>query len=156
MPDLNAVENAVQGMLDQEAVELVDLEYLHEGGRWVLRFYLDKPAGITVDDCEYLSRRIEGILDMTEIMSSSYVLEVSSPGLDRALKKEKDFLRFVGHRIKLRLKVAEEGRRNFSGFLKSCENGGIVLESGESALRVGLDRIEEARLVPEIEIGRKR
>ena len=65
MPNLSAIEMALQGMLDQEAAELVDLEYVHEGGRWILRFYLDKNPGITIDDCEYLSRRIEGILDMT-------------------------------------------------------------------------------------------
>src|SRR5260221_530085 len=118
MADLAQIENAVQSVLDQEAVELVDVQYVHEGGKWVLRFFLDKTGGITLGDCEYLSNRIGATLDMTDLLPQSYVLEVSSPGVDRILKKEKDFKRFSGYRVQLWLKAPESGRRHFVGIIK--------------------------------------
>lgn len=152
MADLAKIEGAVQAVLDQEAVELVDLQYVHEGGRRVLRFFVDKAGGIKLDDCEYLSNRIGALLDTTDLVQESYVLEVSSPGMDRVLKKERDFLRFVGHRAKVRLKIPENGQRNFKGFLQPMEGSLVVLQSGESTVKFALDRIEEARLDPDIEI----
>src|SRR5271167_2420313 len=113
MVDLEQIEKAVQDVLDQEAVDLVDLKYVHEGGRWVLRFFLDKTGGITLGDCEYLSNRIGAALDITDLLPESYVLEVSSPGVNRALKKDRDFKKFIGSRIQLWLKVPESGRRHF-------------------------------------------
>lgn len=154
MPDLKRIEGAVQGVLDQEAVELVDLQCVQEGGRRVLRFYLDKEGGITLDDCEQLSHRIGAALDMEEgLLTGSYVLEVSSPGVDRVLKKERDFARFAGRRARVRLREADAGgRRNFSGLLRGVEAGAAVLESPEGTWSWPLERIEEARLVPELEI----
>ena len=152
MADLAKIETAVQAVLDQEAVELVDLQYARGGGRSVLRFFVDKAGGIKLDDCEYLSNRIGALLDGSELVPESYTLEVSSPGMDRVLKKERDFLRFVGHRARVRLKTPENGQRNFRGFLKPMERNQVVLESGENVVRFGLDRIDEARLDPEIDI----
>jgi ribosome maturation factor RimP len=152
MPDLKLIEQAVEGLLAQEGVELVDLRYLMQGGRWVLRFYLDKHRGITLDDCEYLSDRIGALLDTMDIIPHAYTLEVSSPGLDRVLKKDKDFMRFAGHRVRVRLKNQHNGQRNFSGYLKGFENGSIVLDIGERTLCLELSWIEEARLDPEIEV----
>ncbi|MBI5202289.1 MAG: ribosome maturation factor RimP [Elusimicrobia bacterium] len=152
MADLGKIETAVQAVLDQEAMELVDVQFIHESGRRILRFYVDKTGGIKLDDCEYLSHRIGGILDTENLVDGRYVLEVSSPGMDRVLRKEKDFLRFVGHRAKVRLKVAENGQRNFRGFIKPMEGTLVVLESGDSMLKFGLDRIDEARLDPDIDI----
>ena len=85
-------------------------------------------------------------------MRDHYVLEVSSPGMDRVLKKERDFARFVGHRARVRLKAPEAGQRNFRGFIKPMEEGAVVLESGGNIVKFALDRIDEARLDPEIEI----
>lgn len=152
VPDLRQIEAAVQNVLNQEAVELVDLRYLREGGRNVLRFYLDKTGGFSLGDCEYMSNRIGGILDVTDLIPYSYVLEISSPGVDRVLKKEKDFQRFLGHRVKIHLREPQEGRRNFSGYLKTFDNGWVTLEDGEQSARFSLEGIEEARLDPEIEI----
>lgn len=152
MPDIPGIEAAVQSLLDQEAVELVDLRYLQEGGRWILRFYLDKAGGVTLDDCEYLSGRIGGLLDTTDLMPGRYALEVSSPGVDRVLKKERDFLRFMGHRAKVRLKDPREGRRKFAGYIKSYQGGAIVLEDGERTLSLPMADVEEARLDPELEV----
>lgn len=153
MPDLREIERAVEGVLSQEAVELVDLEYVHESGRWVLRFFLDKPGGVTLQDCEYMSDRIGAMLDMTDLLPRSYVLEVSSPGVDRVLRKDGDFLRFLGHRVKVRLRrPMEGGRRNFTGFLRGFQEGRVSLECDGQATRFAREEIEEARLFPELEI----
>ena len=152
MPDITKIEAAVQGMLDQEAVELVDVRYLNEGGRWVLRFYVDKAGGIKLDDCELLSDRIGALLEMTDLLPGRYVLEVSSPGLDRVLKKEADFRKYLGRRVKVRLKTPEQGQRNFSGVLQAPEDGHVVLRSGETVVRLQLARVDEARLDPEVDI----
>ena len=148
--DLRRIETAVQGLMDQEAAELVDLEYVHEGGRSILRFFVDKPGGVTLDDCEYFSNRIGGLLDAADLVSHAYVLEVSSPGLERRLKREKDFLRFAGHRVRIRLNSPVDGRRNFTGFLKSFAEGRLTLEAGDQAVSFALEAVEEARLAPEI------
>lgn len=152
MADLSKIETAIQAVLEQEAVELVDVQFLHESGRRILRFYVDKAGGVKLDDCEYLSNRIGGLLDSENLVDGRYVLEVSSPGLDRVLKKERDFLRFAGHRAKVRLKTPENGQRNFRGYLKPMEGVQVVLESGGNSVKFGLDRIDEARLDPEIDI----
>ena len=89
---------------------------------------------------------------MTDLLPRSYVLEVSSPGVDRALKKERDFHRFSGNRIQLWLKTPESGRRHFVGILKGIESGHVVLEFAGQEVKLGMDRIEEARLFPELSI----
>lgn len=150
MPDLKAIEEAVEGLLGQEAAELVDLRYLQEGGRWVLRVYVDKHGGVTLDDCERYSEKVGALLDAMDAMEHSYTLEVSSPGVDRILKKQKDFSRFSGHRVKLRLKAPLEGRRRFHGVLRGVEDGRVVLESDGQVFRLAPEAIEEARLDPEI------
>lgn len=150
MPDLKAIEEAVESLLGQEAAELVDLRYLQEGGRWILRVYADKHGGVTLGDCERYSEKIGALLDAMDAMERSYTLEVSSPGVDRILKKEKDFSRFAGHRVKLRLKGPLEGRRRFHGVLRGLEEGQVVLESDGHVFRLAPEAIEEARLDPEI------
>lgn len=151
--DLLQIEKTVEPLLAQEAVELVDLRYLREGGRWILRFYIDKSGGVSLDDCEYISNRVGSLLDLREdLLPGAYTLEVSSPGVDRILKKAGDFERFAGHRAKLRLKVPRDGQRHFRGFLKGWEGVEVLLEHGETVLRIPLDEIDEARLDPEIEI----
>ena len=152
MTEITKIEAAVQPLLDQEAVDLVDVECVHEGGRRVLRFFLDKPGGFKLDDCAYFSDRIGALLDTVDLVNEHYVLEVSSPGVNRILKKERDFLRFAGHRAKVRLKTPENGQRNFRGCLKPMEAGLVVLDSDGSLVRFPLDRIDEARLDPEIDI----
>lgn len=150
MPDLSLIEETVENALAQDAYELVDMKYLQEGGRWILRFFVDKHGGITLDDCQTVSDKIGSILDATDMMTHSYTLEVSSPGVDRILKKDKDFERFSGHRVKVRMKVAVEGRRRFQGFLRGLEERNLVLENGDSMVRLPLSAVEEARLDPEL------
>ena len=150
--DLARIETLVLPLLDVEAVELVDLRYLQESGRWVLRFYLDKEGGITVADCERLSRKIEAFLDMEDVIGVSYSLEVSSPGLDRVLKREADFARFAGRRVKVRLRSGLDGQRKFKGVLLGAGDGTVRLDVGGREVALPLADIEEARLDPDIKI----
>ncbi|MBI4051828.1 MAG: ribosome maturation factor RimP [Elusimicrobia bacterium] len=151
--NLETIEKTIAPLLEQEAVELVDLRYIRENGRYILRFFLDKSGGITLDDCEYLSNRIGSLLDMTDALTGPYVLEVSSPGLDRVIKKEKDFERFKDHRVKIHLKHPNpDGQRNFLGILKGLESGVLLLEADSRTLQLPLEEVEEARLDPEIDI----
>ncbi|MBI3552922.1 MAG: ribosome maturation factor RimP [Elusimicrobia bacterium] len=122
------IEKLVEPLVGQESAELVHLTFAKEGPKWVLRVFLDKEGGISLDDCAYFSDRIGSLLDTTDAMNRSYVLEVSSPGLDRIIKKEKDFARFSGKTVRLRLKVPEAGQRNFKGVLRGYRDGKVLVE----------------------------
>jgi ribosome maturation factor RimP len=150
MIDLGRIEKAVEPVLAQEAVELVDLRYLQAGGRWVLRFYIEKHGGVTLDDCERVSSRVGPLLDALGAMPHSYCLEVSSPGVDRVIKKKKDFERFSGHRVKVRLRTPVANQRRFQGFLKGVDGEALVLSCGAADVRLELKDVEEARLDPEV------
>lgn len=144
--DTARIEGVVEPLLRQEEAELVDLEMVHEHGRQILRFYLDKKGGITLDDCEHLSNRIGALLDEADAVSGAYVLEVSSPGLDRVLKKEKDFARFAGKAVQVGLRVPQDGRRNFKGTLQGFVDGKVVVECEGKRFEFPLGLIGEARL----------
>ena len=106
-------ETLLLPIIEKNRFELVDVEYVKEGGTWYLRAYIDKPGGITVDDCEVVNRALGELLDEEDFMEESYVLEVSSPGLGRPLKKEKDFLRSIGEEVEIRTYRAVEGQKEF-------------------------------------------
>jgi len=144
--DAKHLEGMIAPLLEQEGAELVDLKYAKEGPRWVLRVFADKPNGITLDDCAYLSERIGGLIDASGAIERSYVLEVSSPGLDRVLKKEKDFARFAGKSVKLRLKAPENGQRNFQGRLAGYRDGKVAVEINGTPREFELGLIDEVRL----------
>ena len=94
-------EEILAPIIEEHEFELVDVEYVKEGGTWYLRAYIDKPGGITIDDCETVSRRLSDILDEKDYIEDAYILEVSSPGLGRPLRKEKDFKRSLGEVVEL-------------------------------------------------------
>jgi len=144
--DTAQIENLVAPLLAQEAAEFVDLECVREHGSLVLRFYLDKAGGITLDDCEHLSNRLGALLDEADVVPGTYVLEVSSPGLDRVLKKEKDFVRFAGKAVQVRLRTPQDGRRNFKGVLQGFSEGKVRVECAGSRFEFPLGLIDEARL----------
>lgn len=96
-------EQLVMPIVDENNFELVDIEYVKEAGNWFLRVYIDKQGGITIDDCELVSRALSEQLDKDDFIEDSYILEVSSPGLGRPLKKEKDFERSIGKEVEVRL-----------------------------------------------------
>ena len=107
--------------------ELVDVEYVREGGTWYLRGYIDKPGGITVDDCEAVSRKFSDILDEEDYNEESYVFEVRSPGLGRPLKKEKDFARSVGEEVEIRTYRAIDRQKEFTGILKRYDEDTVTI-----------------------------
>lgn len=133
-------------LVEQESAELVDLTFRKEGAQWVLRVFLDKADGFTLDDCAYFSDRIGALLDEKNAVSRAYVLEVSSPGLDRVIKKEKDFIRFSGKAVKLRLKAPEAGQRNYAGLLRGWKDGKVLLECEGQQKQFGAGLIDEVRL----------
>ncbi|MDE2491972.1 MAG: ribosome maturation factor RimP [Elusimicrobia bacterium] len=140
------IEALVAPLLEQEGAELVDLQWRREGHRWVLRLFLDKAGGITLDDCAYFSDRVGAFLDEKNAIKTSYVLEISSPGLDRVIKKDGDFERFAGQPVKLRLRIAEAGQRRFSGILKGLEEGRVTVQVGAELKRFDRANVDELRL----------
>lgn len=107
--------------------ELVDVEYVKEGGTWYLRAYIDKPGGITVDDCEAVSRSFSDVLDAKDYIEDSYIFEVSSPGLGRPLKKEKDFKRSLGEEVEVRTYKAIDRQKEFVGILKAYDSDTVTI-----------------------------
>lgn len=127
-------EGLVQPIVDKYNFELVDTEYLKEAGEWYLRVFIDKEGGISIDDCETVSRELEVLLDADDCIENSYILEVSSPGLGRPLKKEKDFKRSIGKKVEVRLFRAVDTIKELTGILSEYdkENITITLEDGRS------------------------
>ena len=118
----------LQPIVDANGFELVDVEYVKEGGNWYLRAYIDKPGGITVDDCELVSRAANDLLDEQDFVEESYIFEVSSPGLGRPLKKEKDFQRSVGKEVEIRTFRPIEKQKEFIGILRDFDKESVTIE----------------------------
>ncbi len=137
------VEALVSGMIEEMGYELVDVEFVKEGQNWYLRFYLDKEGGINIDDCEKASKAIEKLLDEKDPIEQAYILEVSSPGLDRQLKKEKDFVKYAGSLVDVKLYKAVDGSKEFQGTLKGLE-GNIVTIEDENGNELSFDRKDTA------------
>lgn len=121
-------EELLMPIILQRGFELVDVEYVKEGGNWYLRAYIDKPGGIAVDDCEVVSRALSDLLDEKDFIEDSYILEVSSPGLGRPLKKEKDFTRSLGKEVEVRTYRAIERQKEFTGVLKDFDKNTVTIE----------------------------
>jgi len=135
--------------------ELIGVEYAAQGDGGLLRVYIDSPDGITVDDCERVSHQVSGVLDVEDPISGPYRLEVSSPGVNRPLFTPEHFERFAGERVRVRLEVLVEGRRNITGVLQGLSDGKVVIiEDGEER-RLPLEAIDKAQLAPEIEFRRR-
>ena len=115
----------------------------------VLRIYIDKPEGITVEDCEKVSHQVSGILDVEDPIKGEYSLEVSSPGVDRPLFLEQHYQRFAGHRVRIRLALPLHGRRNMTGALVRAGQGNVVVDIEGQQLTLPLEQIAQARLVPD-------
>lgn len=115
-------------IMEKYGFELWDVEYVKEGSNWYLRAYIDKPGGIMINDCETVSRELSDILDAQDFIEDAYILEVSSPGLGRPLKKEKDFARSVGEEIEIRTYRAIDRQKEFIGILKEYDKDTITIE----------------------------
>ena len=120
-------ENLFLSITQKHGFELVDVEYVKEAGNWYLRVYIDKEGGIAVDDCEVVSREADPILDADDCIEDSYILEVSSPGLGRPLKKDKDFARSIGEEVEVRLFRAVNGCKEYTGLLEAYDKTTVTL-----------------------------
>lgn len=127
-------EVLLKPLMEEHRFELVDVEFVKEAGNWFLRVYIDKPGGITIDDCELISRALSDKLDEEDFIVESYILEVSSPGLGRPLKKEKDFVRSQGQSVEVKLFRPIEKQKEFTGILKSWDKDTVTLEFEEEAV----------------------
>lgn len=127
-------EVLLKPLMEAHQFELVDVEFVKEAGNWFLRVYIDKPGGITIDDCELISRALSERLDEEDFIVESYILEVSSPGLGRPLKKEKDFVRSQGQSVEVKLFRPIEKQKEFTGILKSWDKDSVTLEFEEEAM----------------------
>ncbi|TCK97935.1 ribosome maturation factor RimP [Natranaerovirga hydrolytica] len=124
--------NYLEPIMEEHHYELVDVEYIKEGSTWYLRVYIDKAEGINIDDCEIVSRALEIKLDENDVISTQYILEVSSPGLDRPLKKEKDFKRSLDKAVEVKLYKAINKQKEIIGILKDYNDETITLELEKS------------------------
>lgn len=149
--DMNQLSQLCEPVVTGQGYELVDLEWKHELGSWVLRVFIDKPgSGVSLDDCASVSRELSAVLDVADAIAPAYSLEVSSPGLNRPLKKESDFRRFVGKKARIRTKrPVGEARRNFSGTLVAVESGKVKIDVGDQVCEVPVEDVEKANLVYE-------
>ena len=139
MDAVKLVEKTVNGL----GYELVDFE---RSGRGLLRVFIDKPEGITVDDCQVVSHQLTRLFLVENVAYDR--LEVSSPGLDRVLKKEADFVRFSGQKAQLKLRMPMDGRKNFVGIIGALSNGVLELDMEGSKVAIELSNLDKARLVP--------
>jgi len=143
------VEEIADSLLRDEGLELVDLEYRREGWRWVLRLFIDKEGGVTIEDCATVSRELGDILDAKDAVPDAYVLEVSSPGLNRRVRKREDFSRFAGRKVEVRLTAPKDGRRKIVGNILGVEGEAVVVAAPEATYTVTLEEIARATLVYE-------
>ena len=143
------VAELIAPILEGMGFELIDVEYVSQQGRWVLRLFIDKEGGVTIDDCAHVSRELGDLIDVKSFIDRSYVLEVSSPGLDRPIKKENDILVSMGKRIKVRMATSSKGRRNYTGFLRDFREGKLYVDVDGELVALDWRQVDKANLVYE-------
>ena len=132
--------------IEEQGCELVEVESGLQGSSLFLRLFLDKEGGITIDDCASMSRYVSALLDKDDFIGRQYNLEVSSPGIERPVRKVADFVRFAGERIKVHTVSPIEGRRKFTGELLGCEDGLVSVDVGSETVNVHIENVKRARL----------
>ena len=135
-------------IVEEAGCSLWDVEYVKEAGTWFLRVYIDKEGGVSIDDCEAVSRPLSDKLDEADPIEGSYTFEVSSAGADRVLKKPEHFARFQGQEVEVKLYRPREGRKEFVGLLQSWEDGDVTLDMGGTPARFEKKEIALVRLYP--------
>lgn len=150
-------------MLERDGYELVDVEWLRQAGRWTLRVFIDRSGGVNIDHCQEVSRTIEPILDVEDFIEPAYDLEVSSPGLDRPLRKASDFQRYAGQRVAVKAygpvagtAPGSPGRKHWTGELKGYEGEAVLVEVDGVLHRIPHDQIAKAHLEYDAEADLRR
>ena len=147
---LDRINETVARVAVSEGFEVVEVEYRGSPNNRILRIFIDKPGGVTLADCENVSHQVGAIIDVEDVISERYTLEVSSPGLDRKLLKPQDYERFAGKKARVKLRHPIEGRSNFTGRLAGLDQGEALLDvEGGNRMRFPLDEVALARLVVE-------
>ena len=147
--DLRSIADMIEEPIEALGYEMVHVEFATHGRDRILRVYIDAPGGILVEDCETVSRQLSSILDIEDPLKTAYVLEVSSPGLDRPLVKPAHFKQFVGSLIRAVTHAHVLGRRRFSGRLTLADEEGVSIECDGEVYDLAYGNIESARLEPE-------
>lgn len=140
------LQQLLQPTVEALGFELWGVEHLSQGRHSVLRLYIDRDAGISVDDCALVSGQVGAVLDVEDPIAGDYTLEVSSPGLDRRLFELEQYARFAGEQIDLKLRVPFEGRRRFQGILKGVEDEDIVVQVDDHEYLLPFDQVDKARV----------
>ncbi|KGK90568.1 ribosome maturation factor RimP [Desulfosporosinus sp. HMP52] len=140
------IGSMVEPLIKEKGLELVAVEYLKEGAHWYLRLYIDKEGGVDMDDCSAISHVVSEMLDQKNPIPQAYMLEVSSPGLERPLKKEEDFVRFRGSMVMVHTTSSFKGFKKFSGNLIGLINDEIVLEYNDEHIAIPYNLVKKAHL----------
>lgn len=144
-----ALESIILPLVEGLGYEFVGLQHFPQGRRSLIRLFIDKPGGVNIDDCERVSRQVNAVLGVESPISEDYLLEVSSPGLDRLLFTPAQIGAFVGKRVAIRTSVPMAGKRNFNGVIESVNGDTITIQSEGQKIQFSFSDIAEARLVPE-------
>lgn len=153
MSRLNVVELVtawVEEIIQDSDLELVDVEYVKEHTGWILRVFLDKPDGIDLEDCRGVSEALDKKLDEADPISGAYSLEVSSPGLERPLKKTRDYERFAGRQVQIRTYSGIYGRKRFEGVLQGLQGENVLLNWDGETIEIPLELVAKANLAMEL------
>ena len=162
-PIAERARRVLEAIVTRDGFELVEVEWAREGRAWVLRVYVDRPGGVTIEHCQELSRTIEPVLDVEDFIEPAYQLEVSSPGLDRPLRKPEHFDRYAGQRAHVKAYAPVEGsapgqaaRRNWTGILRGFRDGAVEIEVDGALHRIPHAKIAKANLEYDFEADLKR
>ena len=131
-----AVANLAKGVVEAEGCSLWEVEYVREAGSYYLRVYIDKPGGVSINDCEAISRTLDKLLDEADPIPDSYIFEVASAGAERELKRPSDFEAFLGSEVEVRTYKPINGQKAFVGTLEKYEDGAVTLSSGKKQIRL--------------------
>ena len=142
------LEDIIAPVVEGQGCVFWGMNYFAQGRKSLLRVYIDKPEGVTVNDCERVSRQVSSVLDVEDLISGEYILEVSSPGMDRPLFTLEQYRAHVGQQLAVKLRTGLEGRKKFSGLLKGIENDEIVLEVANEEYLLPFELIDKANIVP--------
>lgn len=145
---LTKIEDYILPVLTETGYELFDLELVKEGANWFLRIFIDKtdPSGITIDDCELVSRKVEKVLDEKDPIQHAYILEVSSPGIDRPLKKDSDYEKYKGSLVDIKLYKSLEGKKLYQGLLEGLVEDKIIITANDQTLQFKKSEVAQCRL----------
>ena len=142
-----AVANLAKGVVEAEGCSLWDVEYVREAGSYYLRVYIDKPGGVSINDCEAISRTLDKLLDEADPIPDSYIFEVASAGAERELKRPSDFEAFLGSEVEVRTYKPINGQKVFVGTLEKYEDGAVTLSSGKKQIRLEKQEIALVKLL---------